>query len=84
MFITGTILNTFLEKQTKTNCILHSKCDVALSFHLLPCFSSFIENMPNLVRIVKKAMREWEKLTCIRFVRRNKEEDFVRFFRGSQ
>lgn len=61
------------------------------AFQLLsPCFHSIItvvENMPELQRIIRAAMDDWESKTCIKFVPRmdeEKENDYVTFFRGSQ
>lgn len=46
-----------------------------------------VENMPELQRIIRVAMDDWESKTCIKFVPRKdeeKENDYVTFFRGSQ
>ena len=40
------------------------------------CFSGREENAE---KIIKEAMLEWEAKTCIRFVNRTNEEDFVKF-----
>lgn len=45
------------------------------------------ENMPELQRIIRVAMDDWESKTCVKFVPRKDEEkvtDYVTFFRGSQ
>jgi hypothetical protein len=44
----------------------------------------FVENMPGLVAVVKQAMRDWESKTCVLFVERDQEEDYVEIFRGTQ
>ena len=42
--------------------------------------------MPELQRIIREAMDDWESKTCIKFVPRKdeKEKDYVTFFRGAQ
>lgn len=44
------------------------------------------ENMPELQRIVRLAMDDWESKTCLKFVPRKDESetDYVTFFRGTQ
>ena len=34
-------------------------------------------------RLIRKAMRHWESETCIKFVKRNKQADFLRIYRGN-
>ena len=40
--------------------------------------------MPELQSIVQLAMDDWESKTCLKFVERTNEKDYVTFFRGSQ
>ncbi|XP_065668825.1 zinc metalloproteinase nas-14 isoform X4 [Hydra vulgaris] len=42
-----------------------------------------IENLPDAVEAVTKAMAEWENKTCIRFVKRTNEKYFLEFFRDT-
>ncbi|XP_067054194.1 uncharacterized protein [Acropora muricata] len=49
-------------------------------------FDCSLQNMPELQRIIRAAMDDWESKTCIKFVPRKdeeKENDYVTFFRGS-
>jgi len=49
-------------------------------------FDCSLQNMPELQRIVRLAMDDWESKSCIKFVPRKdekKEKDYVTFFRGS-
>nr|XP_002156428.3 unnamed protein product [Hydra vulgaris] len=42
-----------------------------------------IENLPDAVEAVTKAMAEWENKTCIRFVKHTNEKYFLEFFRNT-
>ena len=42
-----------------------------------------LENLPDAVEAVTKAMAEWENKTCIRFVKRTNEKYFLEFFRNT-
>ena len=57
-----------------------SKCSHLAS----SCHSCSTENMPEIQRIVRQAMDDWEAKTCLQFVERDKEADYITFFRGSQ
>lgn len=48
-------------------------------------FDCSLENMPELQRIVRLAMDDWESKTCLKFVPRKDESetDYVTFFRGT-
>lgn len=46
-------------------------------------FDCSVEHMPSVIESVKLAMSEWENKTCIRFVPRTTQTDYVNFFRGS-
>ncbi|XP_068693880.1 uncharacterized protein [Montipora foliosa] len=49
-------------------------------------FDCSLHNMPELQRIIRLAMNDWESKTCIKFVPRKdeeKEKDYVTFLRGS-
>ena len=41
----------------------------------------FAENMPEALNAIASAMREWESKTCIKFVKRTSEKDYLWFFR---
>ena len=59
-------------------------CDRVTLLLTLCMFSCFAENMPELQSIVRLAMDDWESKTCLKFVERTNEKDYVTFFRGSQ
>lgn len=46
-------------------------------------FDCSMKNMPELQSIVRLAMDDWESKTCLKFVERTNEKDYVTFFRGS-
>ncbi|CAH1233803.1 TLL1 [Branchiostoma lanceolatum] len=41
-----------------------------------------LQNIPAALTAIKTAMRQWEERTCIRFVQRTTEEDYVDFYRS--
>lgn len=45
-------------------------------------FQLYIANLPGSVEATKKAMAIWEKNTCIRFVKRTNEKNYLELFRG--
>ena len=55
-----------------------------ITFFLLSFFYCYTENMPELQRIIRLAMNDWESKTCIKFIERTNEKDYVNFFRGTQ
>ena len=40
-----------------------------------------LERLPDAMRSIKAAMKEWEAKTCIRFVKKTNEKKFLTFFR---
>ncbi|XP_032220214.2 uncharacterized protein LOC5519420 isoform X2 [Nematostella vectensis] len=42
-----------------------------------------LKNMPGLLEVVRGAMKEWESKTCVRFVEREGEDDYLTIFRGT-
>ncbi|KAJ7374569.1 hypothetical protein OS493_004907 [Desmophyllum pertusum] len=46
-------------------------------------FDCSLKNMPELQRIIRTAMDDWESKTCLKFVERKDEKDYVTFFRGT-
>lgn len=46
-------------------------------------FDCSLQNMPELQRIIRLAMNDWESKTCIKFIERTNEKDYVNFFRGT-
>ena len=42
------------------------------------------ENMPSALQAIRLAMNQWEAKTCIRFVPRTNEKDYLEFFRNTQ
>lgn len=40
-----------------------------------------LKNMPEALNAIASAMREWESKTCIKFVKRTSEKDYLWFFR---
>ncbi len=46
------------------------------------CFYSiWTENMPEALNAIQSAMKEWESKTCIRFVKKTSQRDYLWFFR---
>ncbi|XP_078364915.1 uncharacterized protein LOC144649315 isoform X2 [Oculina patagonica] len=46
-------------------------------------FDCSLQNMPELQSIVRLAMDDWQSKTCLKFVERKDQKDYVTFFRGS-
>ncbi|XP_028391807.1 zinc metalloproteinase nas-14-like [Dendronephthya gigantea] len=46
-------------------------------------FDCSVANQPNAIESTKKAMAIWEKNTCIRFVERTNEKNYLEFFRSA-
>ena len=44
------------------------------------CYS---ENMPRALAAIDAAIEEWQKTTCIKFVKRSAEKDYLVFLRDS-
>jgi len=42
-----------------------------------------LENMPSALRAIRLAMNQWEAKTCLRFVPRTNEKDYLEFFRNT-
>ncbi|XP_031557254.1 meprin A subunit beta-like [Actinia tenebrosa] len=42
-----------------------------------------LENVPEAVASINAAIREWEENTCLKFVRRTTERDYIKMFNGS-
>ncbi|XP_028514125.1 zinc metalloproteinase nas-13 isoform X1 [Exaiptasia diaphana] len=42
-----------------------------------------LKSMPGLVAKIKRAMKEWESKTCVTFVERQDEQDYVTLMRGT-
>ena len=40
--------------------------------------------MPTALEAIRLAMAQWEAKTCIRFVQRTTEKDYLEFFRNTQ
>ena len=51
---------------------------------LTSSFLANVENQPYAMRQIKGAMEMWESTTCIRFVRRTNEFDYVYFYESDR
>ena len=41
---------------------------------------TFSEENPSAKNVILSAMREWEQSSCLKFVRRTTEKDYIEFF----
>lgn len=75
--------SSFAYRIVYLHCLRSFKNQI-ITFFLLSHFYCYTENMPELQRIIRLAMNDWESKTCIKFIERTNEKDYVNFFRGTQ
>ena len=59
----------------------HCKFIGALLQKQYVCLLAFTENMPDAMSAIDAAIKEWESKTCIKFVKRTTQKDYLWFFR---
>ena len=46
-------------------------------------FGVFLDDNPVAKAVILSAMKEWEESSCLKFVQRTDEADYLEFFQGS-